>query len=1099
MLIVYLYLRRQLKAIWRVVMGISQENISLRAEIEKSISEMGQLIRASLRPLPTETGNGAYIQKEPTETGLLEDVGHVDLGDIKTLIEVTKESITGDLVDDKKYIMERVIQLASSLPPTSRNGVNLTNSLLSKLWTDLEHPPLSYLGKEFIYRQPDGSNNNILWPQIGVAGSSYARTVQPKRMQPGALPDPGTIFDSLLARKEFKPHPNKISSMLFYLASIIIHDLFKTDRRDYTKSLTSSYLDLAPLYGSNQEEQNQTRTFKDGKLKPDTFSEKRILGFPPGVGVFLIMFNRFHNSVVQNLALINDGGRFHKPDESDPAAYQKYDNDLFQTGRLITCGLYVNIIMKDYVRTILNINRTDSTWSLDPRSESAKSLFGDEIDQAGGNQVSAEFNLVYRWHSCVSQRDDQWTQDIYKELFDGKDPNDISLQQFLRGLGKWEASLPQDPQQRPFAKLQRLPNGSFNDDDLVNILTASIEDIAGPFGPSQVPEIFKAVEILGIEQARSWHLASLNEFRKYFKLAPHKTFEDISSDPYIADQLRHLYDHPDNVELYPGLIVEDAKKPMLPGSGLCASFTISRAILSDAVALVRGDRFYTVDYTPKNLTNWGFNEANYDVNTDNGHVLYKLFLRAFPNHFKQDSVYAHFPFVVPSENKEILSKLGIEDKYSFEKPVRHGHPTMINSHLACKSILENQTDFKVAWGEAIQYLMHNNNSPRGRDFMLSGDSPSNTASREMMGKALHPETWQAEVKKFYEYITLKLLHDKSYKLAGVNQVDIVRDVANLAQVHFASRVFSLPLKSDDTPRGVYTELELYHIMASVFTCIFFDADPAKSFPLRQASRKATQQLGELVMLNVDLVGKTGFIASIVDRLHNNDILPQYGSHMIERLLKTGIPPEEIVFTHLLPTAGGMVANQAQLFSQCLDYYLSEEGAVHLPEINRLAKLDTAEADELLTRYFLEGARMRSTVALYRDVSTNVTIDDNGNPVELKPGDRVVCNLISASMDPAVFPEPNQVKLNRDLDAYIHFGLGPHQCLGYGICTLALTTMLKTVGKLDNLRRAPGPQGHLKKVPGPGGLTLYMTEDYSSYFPFPTTMKVQWDGELLPLK
>ena len=44
------------------------------------------------------------------------------------------------------------------------------------------------------------------------------------------------------------------------------------------------------------------RTFKDGLLKSDCFSSKRILGFPPGCGVLLIMFNRFHNYVVTQLA-----------------------------------------------------------------------------------------------------------------------------------------------------------------------------------------------------------------------------------------------------------------------------------------------------------------------------------------------------------------------------------------------------------------------------------------------------------------------------------------------------------------------------------------------------------------------------------------------------------------------------------------------------------------------------------------------------------------------------------------------------------------------------------------------------------------------------
>lgn len=103
------------------------------------------------------------------------------------------------------------------------------------------------------------------------------------------------------------------------------------------------------------------------------------------------------------------------------------------------------------------------------------------------------------------------------------------------------------------------------------------------------------------------------------------------------------------------------------------------------------------------------------------------------------------------------------------------------------------------------------------------------------------------------------------------------------------------------------------------------------------------------------------------------------------------------------------------------------------------------------------------------------------------------------MDPTVFPEPRKIDLNRNMDSYSFFGFGPHRCLGYDISKLGLTTMLKTVGKLENLRRVPGPQGRIKTVLGPGGIRLYMTEDQSNFSPFPTTMKVQWDGELPPLK
>jgi hypothetical protein len=210
------------------------------------------------------------------------------------------------------------------------------------------------------------------------------------------LPDPGLIFDAVMARGKFRPHPNKVSSVLYYWASLIIHDLFQTNLRDYNVSMTSSYLDLSTLYGNSQGEQDMVRTFKDGMLKPDCFSQPRVLGMPPGAGVLLIMFNRFHNYVAQQLAAINEDNRFPRPgDDAPPEAWKKYDNDLFQTARLVTGGLYMNITLGDYLRTIVNLNRSNTTWTLDPRVEMGPKVLGETSAPRGdGNQVSCEFNLV---------------------------------------------------------------------------------------------------------------------------------------------------------------------------------------------------------------------------------------------------------------------------------------------------------------------------------------------------------------------------------------------------------------------------------------------------------------------------------------------------------------------------------------------------------------------------------------------------------------------------------------------------------------------------------------------------------------------------------
>ena len=764
-----------------------EQHITFREKVEEAFQSVAGVIKASSAPLPTQTGDGSYITSTKT-TSILNDLIHIRPSDIGTLIDLAKTAVTGESVDDKTYLTERLLKVASELPTSSKEGTVLSNKFVQQLYDDLQHPPVAQLGDEYRYRTADGSFNNITSPQLGAANTHYARSVRPQIMQAADLPEPEDLFDNLMVRDQFKPHPAKISSMLFYLASIIIHDLFRTDRWDNTKTKTSSYLDLAPLYGCDQTEQDAIRTFKAGKIKPDCFSNKRVLGFPPGVGAMLIMFNRFHNHVVDQLASINEGGRFTKPkDDTDKPGNAKYDNDLFQTGRLVTCGLYVNIILKDYVRTILNLNRTDSDWDLDPRTATLK---GSAANGASGNQVSAEFNLVYRWHACVSEKDDKWTQEEYARLFPGKVPSQVSMPQFLTGLGMWEAGLSCDPQKRRFADLERSADGSLDDDALVKILAEGIEDVAGAFGSRNVPAILKAVEILGIKQSRSWNLATLNEFRAFFHLKKHESFESINSDPEVADALKHFYDHPDLVELYPGLVVEEAKYPTgdEAGQGLSPNYTISRAVLSDAVALIRGDRFYTVDYTPNNLTNWGFQEVSSDLTVDHGHVFYKLFLRAFPKHFQPNSIYAHYPMVIPEENHVIMSKLEQVDKYDFSRPAPIQSPTPITSYAACKSILDNQQDFKTTWGKAIKFLMHNSGKEFGADFMLSGDTSVNAQSRCVMGAALYWDKWHHEVENFYKNITLNLLREKSYKIGGTNQVDIVRDVGNLAHVHFAAEV-----------------------------------------------------------------------------------------------------------------------------------------------------------------------------------------------------------------------------------------------------------------------------------------------------------------------
>lgn len=106
---------------------------------------------------------------------------------------------------------------------------------------------------------------------------------------------------------------------------------------------------------------------------------------------------------------------------------------------------------------------------------------------------------------------------------------------------------------------------------------------------------------------------------------------------------------------------------------------------------------------------------------------------------------------------------------------------------------------------------------------------------------------------------------------------------------------------------------MYMILAVIFTSIFYDIDPTKSFPLRQVSNAAAMKLGALIEANVKSVKATGLIAGLVDKMaEGHNPLKDYGIHLIRQLLATGLSTCDIASSQMLPVAGSMVAIHAQV-------------------------------------------------------------------------------------------------------------------------------------------------------------------------------------------
>ncbi|KAI1119930.1 hypothetical protein F5Y10DRAFT_273577 [Nemania abortiva] len=103
-----------------------------------------------------QTNLGELLNKARRD--ILSQAGHV-LPDLRILHGFEEAASAGGVVDDREYFVENIVQLAASLPSGSRARGDLNAALIARLWDNLRHPPLSYLGDEFEYRTADGSNN----------------------------------------------------------------------------------------------------------------------------------------------------------------------------------------------------------------------------------------------------------------------------------------------------------------------------------------------------------------------------------------------------------------------------------------------------------------------------------------------------------------------------------------------------------------------------------------------------------------------------------------------------------------------------------------------------------------------------------------------------------------------------------------------------------------------------------------------------------------------------------------------------------------------------------------------------------------------------
>ncbi|KAF8512919.1 linoleate diol synthase [Gautieria morchelliformis] len=964
-------------------------------------------------------------------------------------------------IDDRQMLLEHALVFISRLPDGAL-AQKLQDQAVQLFWYDLPHPPATSMGK-FQWRSADGSGNNVSIPEMGKAGSPYSRSVQATHALVATdLPEPELVYQSLLRRDKFVPHPAGLSSLMFGFATLVIHSIFRTSFTQWAINETSSYIDLGPLYGNDQATQDSVRK-KDGRggLHPDVFAEDRLLLLPPASAVILVLFNRNHNYIAKRLLDINERGGYVDPEtlkgSDKEAARLAQDDEIFNTTRLVNCMWFAQIVFSDYFAAILGLVRDGSSWNLNPFGEIRRSDHS-QVERGQGNNVSIEFNLLYRWHATMSEANEKWTEDTFSKVFNGEPFDKITPPDFARAMRRVQASIGNDPSKWSFGGIEREADDSFKDADLAKILQDATLNPASAFKARGSPKVMRIIEIMGIEQARSWGACSLNDFRRFLQLKPYSDFEDWNPDPEIAETARRLYGNIENLELYPGLQAEEAK-PVVPGAGLCPAYTTSRAILADAIALTRGDRFFTADLTPWNLTAWGFQDCQRDTtNAGFGSMLGRLLLRTLPAHYTYDSVYTWFALMTPEAMKTNLTKLGVAEKYTFSRPDRSEHPHVVNTFSGVSSVLKDRVSFRASYvGRAKEIIP-------GRGYLLSLDDPVvHKADSELVTSALSGDAALVDkAAQFYLQTTKEMIEENSYTLFNIpgRSIDIVGDVLNLVPIHFVSIVLAgFPLKTKQNPHGIYMDRQLMTMLRDVFSYIFFETNPSKQMRAKELAISHTAELIGHIKSHLKEGSPVGEILhTIAHVFHNSN--NKTGSHeFIKKLSASKRPRDELandVFSVVLLAS----VEFAQALVHVVNLYLNEEHRQHLTSIMALAKTPGAAADAQLQGYAREALRLDPSI---RGTLRHPQQEGNVDGVKVSQDRPLYLSFANANLDPDVFINPSQIDPSRPLEGYLSLNDAIFGALGGQFVEKMIAQVLRAVFSLKNVRRTAGPSGTLKRV------------------------------------
>ncbi|MGW5216638.1 cytochrome P450 [Nocardia sp. NPDC004085] len=304
-----------------------------------------------------------------------------------------------------------------------------------------------------------------------------------------------------------------------------------------------------------------------------------------------------------------------------------------------------------------------------------------------------------------------------------------------------------------------------------------------------------------------------------------------------------------------------------------------------------------------------------------------------------------------------------------------------------------------------------------RGGMLEMDDPEHRLYRQVLNPYLSP----AAVRR-WEPVIAEIVRAALDEKIESGRIDFVDDLANVVPAVLTLAMLGIPLRQ----WSVYSE----PVHASVYT-------PEDS---PDAARVAEMHRA----MGIDL------LTNLAEIKQN----PRPGLvHALTELRIDGAPAPDLELLGMLGLIiGGGFDTTTALTAHALEWLSEHPDQRDLLSRERDTLLDSATEEFL--RYFTPAPGDGRTIA------ADFVVEDT----RFREGERLWLSWAMANRDPAIFPDPNEVVLDRRGNRHFSFGLGVHRCIGSNVARTVFKSMLTAVlDRMPDYRCDPEGTVHYETI------------------------------------